>query len=171
MKRNIDIKYIQRIGLIVVASFFVGCTATQPVKWNLCAPIDLKKGVKVLVEASCKMPSADISYLQGDIQQKVRKVLAGNPELSDAYKIKVTITRYDKGNAFARFMLIGLGQMYLYGTIEVKQGNPPVVIRSGKFKKNYCIGGISGGIARMEKDVLPKVGKAIADAVKQQQKK
>jgi hypothetical protein len=124
---------------------------------------------KVAVEASCEMPSADITYLQGDIQQKVREVLSGNPDLPDTYKVEVTITKYDKGNAFARFMLIGLGQMYLYGTVEIKQGEPPVVIRAGEFKKNYCVGGMMGGMASMQKDVLPKVGQAIADAIKKQQ--
>jgi hypothetical protein len=115
------------------------------------------------------MPPADMAYLQGDIQQKVREVLSGDPDLPDAYKVEVTITKYDKGNAFARFMLIGLGQMYLYGTVEIQQGEPPVVIREGEFKKNYCVGGIMGGSATMQKDVLPKVGKAIADAIKKQQ--
>jgi len=162
-------KYIQSIGLMVIASLFVGCAATQPVKWNSCAPMDLTKGGKVVVDASCEMPPADITYLQGDIQQKVREVLSGNPDLPDAYKVEVTVTKYDKGNAFARFMLIGLGQMYLYGTVEIKQGEPPVVIRQGEFKKNYCVGGMVGGMASMQKDVLPKVGQAIADAIKKQQ--
>jgi hypothetical protein len=162
-------KFIQSIGLMVLACIFAGCAATQPVKWTTCAPMDLTKGGKVAVTAGCEMPPADMAYLQGDIQQKVREVLSGDPDLPDAYKVEVTITKYDKGNAFARFMLIGLGQMYLYGTVEIQQGEPPVVIREGEFKKNYCVGGIMGGSATMQKDVLPKVGKAIADAIKKQQ--
>ena len=62
-------------------------------------------------------------------------------------------------------MLIGLGQMYLYGNVEIKNGSPPVIIRSGSFKKNYCVGGLVGGLATMQKDMLPKVGLAIADAI------
>ena len=121
------------------------------------------------MDASCEMPSADLTYLQTDIQQKLREVLSGNPDVPDAYRIDVTITRYDKGNAFARFMLIGLGQMYLYGTVEISQGEPPVVLWQGDFKKNYCLGGIAGGMATMQKSVLPNVGKAIANAIQKGQ--
>lgn len=162
-------KFIQSIGLMVSACLLAGCASTQPVKWTTSAPMDLTKGGKVAVTASCEVPPSDLTYLQGDIQQKVRDVLSGNPDLPDSYKVEVTITKYDKGNAFARFMLIGLGQMYLYGTVEIKQGEPPVVIRQGDFKKNYCVGGMVGGMASMQKDVLPKVGEAIADAIKKQQ--
>ena len=160
---------VRSIGVLCAASILTGCMATQPVKWTKTAPMDLAKGCKVMVNASCEMPLTDLTFLQTDIQQKVRDVLSGNPDLPDAYKVEVSITKYDKGNAFARFMLIGLGQMYLYGTVEVKQGEPPVVIRQGEFQKNYCVGGIAGGMANMQRDVLPKVGNAIADAIKSQQ--
>lgn len=160
-----------RILLVPALIFLTGCMATQPITWNKTDEMDLAKGGKVAVDASCEMPPADLAFLQTDIQEKVKAVLSGNENGRDAYKIEVTITKYDKGNAFARFMLIGLGQMYLYGTVEITQGNPPVVIREGEFKKNYCVGGIAGGMATMQKDVLPKVGKAIADAIQTQQAK
>lgn len=121
--------------------------------------------------ATCKMPRADISYLQTDIQDQVESILCGSATAPDAYNIKVTITKYDKGNAFARFMLIGLGQMYLDGTVEVLQGEPPIVIRKGEFKKNYCLGGFAGGMATMQNNVLPEVGKSLSEAIKPQQAK
>jgi len=157
--------------LVPALVILTGCMATQPVTWNKSGDMDLTKGGKVAVEASCEIPPADLAYLQTDIQEKVKAVLTGNDNTRDAYKVEVTITKYDKGNAFARFMLIGLGQMYLYGTVEITQGNPPVVIREGEFKKNYCVGGLVGGTASMQKDVLPKVGKAIADAITMEQAK
>lgn len=160
---------MRTVVVLCAMSVLTGCMATQPVKWTKTGPMDLTKGGKVTVTASCEMPDVDLTYLQTDVQQKVREVLSGNPEVADAYKVQVTITKYDKGNAFARFMLIGLGQMYLYGTVEIKQGEPPVTIREGEFQKNYCVGGIVGGTASMRKDVLPNVGKAIADAIKRQQ--
>ena len=87
----------------------------------------------------------------------------------DTYNINVTITRYDEGDAFARFMLIGLGQMYLYGTVEITEGNSSISILMGEFRKNYCAGGLIGATATMESNVLPKVGDAIADAIIEQQ--
>ena len=160
-----------QVLLMSALVMLTGCMATQPVTWNKAEEMNLAKGGKVAVEASCEMPPTDLAFLQTDIQEKVKSVLAGNENARDAYKIEVAITKYDKGNAFARFMLIGLGQMYLYGTVEITQGNPPVVIRAGDFKKNYCVGGLVGGTASMQKDVLPKVGKAIADAIAAQQAK
>jgi hypothetical protein len=167
MKKQI----VQLFGLAVMAIMLVGCAATQPVTWSKTAPMDLSKGTTVKVDASCEMPDADITFLKSDIQKKVSEVLAGNPDLPDAYRINVTITKYEEGSAFARFMLIGLGQMYLYGTVDITQGTPPVVIRQGDFKKNYCVGGVMGASATMQKDVLPKVGEAIAKAIQEEQEK
>ena len=164
------ITFLKSMAMAGMACLFTGCMASQPLTWKNDAAMDLAKGASVDVKTTCKIPDADIAFLKSDIQTKVADVLAGSPELADSYKIDVTITRYDKGNAFARFMLIGLGQMYLYGTVEVKQGTPPVVVRTGEFKKNYCVGGMIGGTATMQKDVLPKVGVAIADAIKGKQK-
>jgi hypothetical protein len=160
---------IIRVFVVMFAMIFVGCAATQPIIWQKADAMNLAKGGMVMVKASCEMPSSDLSYLQSDIQQKVREVLSGSVDTPDIYQIEVIITKYDEGSAFARFMLIGLGQMYLDGTVEIKQGVPPVVVRKGEFKKNYCVGGIAGGMATMQKDILPEVGKAIADAIKTQQ--
>jgi len=152
-------------GILCIATMFVGCMANQPVKWNKSGALDVAKGGKVVVKAECEMPSLDVNYLQSDIQDRVSRVLTGDANGADAYCVRVTITRYDEGSAFARFMLIGLGQMYLDGVVEVTQGNPPVVVRDGGFNKNYCVGGMIGGMATMQKDVLPKVGKAIGAAL------
>lgn len=159
-------KIIEALGILCITASFMGC-ASQPVIWRNMGPVDLTKGVKVGVEAACEMPAEDVSFLQSDIQSKVAAVLAGNKGDADAYRVKVVITKYDKGNAFARFMLIGLGQMHLDATVEVSQGEPTVVIREGTLSKNYAVGGLVGGSATMQKNVLPLVGKAIAEAIQQ----
>lgn len=163
-------KHLQLLFFPILV-LMTGCMATQPVTWHKAGEMDMTKGGKVAVTSSCVMPPADVAYLQSDIQQKVQAVLQGSRNAPDTYRIEVTITKYDKGSAFARFMLIGLGQMYLDGTVEIKQGDPPVVIRAGDFRKNFCVGGIAGGLATMQKSVLPQVGTAIADAIKKQQAK
>ena len=151
---------------LCIVILFTGCTATQPVVWRTAGDMDLTKGGKVSVTAACEVAPHHIDYLQNDIQQKVKTVLTGSEVDPDAYSLEVKITRYDEGSAFDRFMLIGLGQMYLYGTVQVTHGEPPAVVREGDFKKNYCVGGIVGGMATMEKDVLPTVGGAIVNAIK-----
>lgn len=150
------------------AVFMLSGCAGQPVVWNKAGGLDLTKGGKVSVKAapSCSVPPESLVVLQGDIQSNVSSVFTGDREAQDAYSVEVTITEYDEGNAFARFMLIGLGQMYLYGDVVIMQGLPPVVVREGGFKKNFCAGGLIGAAATMQKDVLPKVGKSIAEAIK-----
>jgi hypothetical protein len=119
------------------------------------------------VDSECKIPIDDLAFLSVSIQTNVNTVLTGDEKAADAYKITVVITEYDKGNAFARFMLIGLGQMDLHGSVTVSETGNAVVVRDGEFKKNYCVGGIMGGSATMRKDVLPQVGIAIAMALKE----
>lgn len=130
--------------------------------------MELKKGGLVQVEAQCDVPEHELVYLRQNIQNKVDAVLEGSKAAGDAYTIKVVITKYDEGNAFARFMLIGLGQMYFHAEIEVTAGRPPATIRSGSMEKQYCVGGLIGGSATMHDDILEKVGQAIADAIKEQ---
>ena len=94
----------------------------------------------------------------------MRQVLRGEVDAADAYTVDVEITRYDEGSKFARFMLIGLGQMYVFGTVEVTRGDPPVVVRTGDFRKQYRVGGIMGAIAG-PRDITSKVGEAIAEGL------
>lgn len=159
---------IRIFGVLCLASLFTGCMATQPVTWNKNGPMDLSKGGRVVVAAACDVPPSDLAFLQSDVQQQVSKILPGSPDAADAYRVNLKITRYDPGNAFARFMLIGLGQMYLDGSVEVSGGESGAVVREGGFRKNYCVGGMVGGMASMQKDVLPKVGPTIAAALKEQ---
>jgi hypothetical protein len=42
-----------------------------------------------------------------------------DPSASQAKSVRVVITRYDEGNAAARFMLAGLGQIRLEGTVVI----------------------------------------------------
>lgn len=156
------------IALLAGVILCTGC-ATQPVVWQKAGAIDLTKSAKVDVGTACTMPPEEVTFLRAETQDRLNEVLASKDSATAPYKVKVVVTRYDKGNAFARFMLIGLGQMYLYGTVEVTQGEPPVVIREGDLKANYCVGGLVGGMATMRKDVLPNVAKSIATGMKSQQ--
>jgi len=102
--------------------------------------------------------------MKNDIKSKISdsEFWSANPS---EYTLKVVIDKYDEGNAFARFMLIGLGQMHLNGTVELLVGEPPEVIKSGSFEKNYVVGGIAGGMATMHEDVVSKLGDAIVEAL------
>ena len=61
--------------------------------------------------------------------------------------------------------------MYLYGTVTLVDTTTKFTVREGEFKKNYSVGGIVGATATMRSDLSSKVGKAIADALKNGKKK
>lgn len=154
--------YFSFIGFIFI---MFGCAwGNQPIVWKTCESIDYNKSVKVNVNTLTAMPFYEIEYIKKDIEEKIKTIFINNSE--GIYELNVTITRYDEGNAFARFMLIGLGQMYLYGDVKLIDSESQIVIRDGEFKKNYCIGGLIGGSATMRNDMTSKVGKAIAEALK-----
>jgi len=44
------------------------------------------------------------------------------------------------------------------------------IIKHGAFEKTYTVGGIMGGMASMEEDVLIKLGDAIVEALNDQSK-
>ena len=155
-----------RFGLVAALPFLTtGCLfANQPVEWTQSGSLDYSAGAKVSVEAQAMISPEELEYMRNDIAGRVSQVLKGDESGPDAYMVNVRITRYEEGSKFARFMLIGLGQMYLFGTVEVTQGYPPTVVRSGNFRKQYRVGGLIGGMASM-RDITSKLGMAIAQGL------
>lgn len=152
--------------LLVAAFFLSGCAGNQPVIWSRADAVDFNKGVSVELTSTVKVPEKEMEFIKKDIETKLSKIFTGDNNSKDRNIIRVTITKYEEGNACARFILIGLGQMYLYGDIKVTEGNPPVEIRTGEFMKKYALGGIAGGMATMHNDMNSKVAVSIAEALK-----
>jgi hypothetical protein len=113
------------------------------------------------------VPSYDLDRI---LQRVKAEVSATHPELlnaqgasegTSATKIKVVITQYDEGNRFARFMLIGLGQIYLDGDVVFLDAASGQEIARYKVSKNFAFGGMYGGITGME-DVEKGFAKSVA---------
>lgn len=102
--------------------------------------------------------------LRTTIPQRVRNVLKGDPEGRKVYYVKVVITRYDEGSAFLRFLLIGLGQMYMDGKVEVLEGDK--VVRKGSFYKQVRLGGLLGLFAKPQL-MTQHLGVAVQEALQQ----
>jgi len=109
---------------------------------------------KVVVTAQGEAAMLDVekSRLAQRIEQKVgaKKLLnPANPGKA-AYEIEVVVTRYEKGNAFARAMLAGLGQIHVDGLVSLF--TVPERKKVGEFaiKKTFAWGGLYGGTTTME---------------------
>jgi len=73
----------------------------------------------------------------------------------------VYIKRYDEGNAFARVMLAGLGQMHIDATVTLKDMETKEQLAKYDVNKTFAWGGIYGGVTRIT-DLEDGFGKAVA---------
>ena len=100
------------------------------------------------------------------IKQKVDQRKVANAREGDKrdYELHLLVTRFNKGNAFARAMLAGLGQIHLDGTVTLLQ--LPDRTEAGKFslKKTFAWGGIYGASTSME-DIERTFADGVAAAV------
>jgi hypothetical protein len=78
--------------------------------------------------------------------------------------MKVHFTKFDRGNAFARFMLAGLGQIRIEATVFLVDNTGREV---GKYEvaKDFSLGGMYGGSTTVE-DVEDGFAKSVAEIVK-----
>jgi hypothetical protein len=75
-----------------------------------------------------------------------------NPAAPAARQMEVLlyVTRYEKGNAFARAMLAGLGQIHLDGKISVYQMPEHTLLEEFDMQKTFAWGGVYGASTSME---------------------
>jgi type IV secretory pathway protease TraF len=116
----------------------------------------------------------DVQVGEGDlgmITQKVRAYIQAEAPtvMSDAgasaYMMKIHVTRFERGNAFARAMLAGLGQIHIEGTIDLVDASGKKLAEY-KVSKDFALGGIAGGTTTVD-DVEDGFAKSIAEIVKQ----
>jgi hypothetical protein len=82
-----------------------------------------------------------------------------------AMRIKLLFTRYDEGNAFARFMLAGLGQIHLDADVTLIDSVSGAVVARYQIAKTFAFGGVYGGTTNMG-DVEKGFAKSVADAIR-----
>ncbi len=71
------------------------------------------------------------------------------PGVVPAFHMKITITRFEHGNAAARLALIGLGQIHIEGMVAILDSDGRKV---GEYKitKAFVAGGVIGGLTTTE---------------------
>ena len=100
--------------------------------------------------------------IKSDFQTEYPGVLV-DASGATADKMNVHITRFDRGNAFARAMLIGMGQIHIEGTVDVVDGSGKAVAEYN-VSKDFAIGGVIGGATSVE-DVEDGFAKSVAAIV------
>ena len=107
----------------------------------------------------------------GMINEKVRNYISEDspgvmvdPSTGDALTLKIHYTRFDRGNALARFILIGLGQIHIDAKVSLLKADGTSVAEY-QVNKTFFLGGIAGGVTSVE-DVEEGFAKSVAEVVK-----
>jgi hypothetical protein len=86
------------------------------------------------------------------IESKIatRKIANASTGGTRSFAVDLHLTRFDKGNAFARAMLAGLGQIHIEGKVQVYQMPGHTLIGEFQMSKTFAWGGIYGAATSME---------------------
>ena len=157
---------------LVSTLFLAGCAGTPPKAdfTNRTVPFRISAGDAVKVDVAAASTVKMLPYQQErfaqEIQAKVAQSMQSNVRVGSprSYEIDVLVTEYDKGNAFARAMLAGLGQMHIDGTVSVFQMPQHQMLESFALSKTFAWGGIYGASKSIE-DIENAVAEGIAQTV------
>lgn len=155
-KMNLLVNFVVSAAVFILIS---GCAGTAPdvgISQRIApeSEIAAKDEAKVTVNTG-----ANVSMLESEktrLGEKIgygidtRKTKNIRDGAAKTYEVDLTITKYEKGNAFARSMLAGLGQIHINGEITVFA--MPGRTTAGKFSisKTFAWGGIYGGTTNIE---------------------
>lgn len=150
-----------------------GCVSTPPEATFVQTPapetrIDKNDTVRVEVtsDSSVNLIRSEADRLKERILQKIEIEKANGTEtgVSKSYLVEVLIEEYERGNAFARFMLAGLGKIRIRGHATVYELPQRKKTAEFDLAKSFAWGGIYGASTRIE-DVEPAFAEGIAKAV------
>ena len=115
------------------------------------------------VDRVIQLVKADFS---GELPQTVVVASAGGSLPAATAKIKIVFTQYDEGNAFARFMLAGLGQIKLGADVIFIDAASGQELGRYKVSKQFAFGGLYGVATRME-DVEEGFAKSVVEILRE----
>jgi hypothetical protein len=149
-------------GLLVLAAvstLIVGCAGTPPQpKFEHTMVVDSRitasDTADVVIQTADKVNVLPVERerVAEKIKAKIEERKLKNPGTPSprAMQVVLEITRYEKGNAFARAMLAGLGQIHLDGKISVYRMPDHVLLEDFDLQKTFAWGGVYGASTSME---------------------
>lgn len=165
---------MKKISLLLLVAGLAGCATTPPdaeftksiALSNIPCTLDT---VEVTLSANDNIVLNDItkqrlqSQIEQVVKQKKKDRKCNTPEKRE-FILESKITQYEGGSAFARLMLIGLGQIHLDGDFKYNMKSTGENIGEFSVKKTFAWGGLYGGSTRIE-DVEPAFAKGVAIAL------
>ena len=154
-------------------ALFSGCASNVPRAQYAVAPktehtLKATDSPEVKVSAT----SRDVELLDSDrtrIAEKIGRLFQAPTDTGAErpYRVQVNVTRYEKGNAFARAMLAGLGQIHIDAEVKVFLNPGDEVVNQFTVSKTFAWGGIYGASTSIL-DVENPFAEAVANGLKGQ---
>jgi predicted component of type VI protein secretion system len=165
---------IFRITFLLIAFTLLWGCAGSAAKPKFAKTIETHKSidgndiatVNVQAAEGVKMRGAEMQRLKEIIQLELatKQALNASAGEADDYDVNVVITQYEKGNAFARAMLAGLGQIHIDATVTVVSSSSGDTASEFTVKKTFAWGGLYGGVTGIE-EVEPAFAEGVAAGV------
>lgn len=169
------------VALIAIAGFMmVGCASTPgSISGGEGTAKESRVGVKdnvtvKVTKGATELMDYDLARIEQVITReinayKVKNATKGTTN-EGSFRVEVEMQTYDKGNAFARAMLAGLGSMKLKGKVVVIDEASGKQVAEYTADKVFAWGGIYGASTTIV-DVEPAFAEAIARGVTGVEKK
>ena len=172
---NYSVKPARKAMLLAIGLglLLTGCASTSPkANFREALPTELHidaddtAGVRVEAADGVAVEEHEKQRLARVIQQKIDIQKVRNTIAADTreFELAVLMTRYDKGNVFARAMLAGIGRIHIDAKVTVFA--LPQRIKVGEFDidKTFAWGGVYGAMTSIE-DVEQGFAEGVAEAV------
>lgn len=170
------------LGLTAIAAiisiFAIGCAGTKgsysPIT-QVTEGADFAKYSNLVIEVNnnpdVALTATDKDRILTQIIASVRKeypsrfedINSGKPD-DLTMEAVVNMTKYDKGSAFGRFMLAGVGAMHINADISLNDLLSKQCLGKYECNKTFAWGGLYGGSTRIE-DIEEGFAKAVAASI------
>lgn len=175
MRQHRAVLELPRAGMITVARLLSACAGSTGSYRATVAPVPALSAasydfLEVAVEADEGIRITDAErerigsrigwYLEEDCPAAPALAKDGTADL----RAHVRLTRYEGGNALARAILAGLGQIHIDAQLELTEGKTGELLGRYDISKTFAWGGIYGGITRLE-DVEHGFARAVVAAI------
>jgi hypothetical protein len=160
-------------ALAIIIAAMAGC-ASSPPKPQFSREIvaDSRLSVSDVAQVSVDAPDSvkilplERQRLAEKIKSKIdsRKLANVGNNAGKTYEVDLHLSRYEKGSAFARFMLAGLGQIHIDGKVDVFQMPGHTLVGEFDLKKTFAWGGAYGVSTSIE-DIENTFADGVAAAV------
>lgn len=139
-------------------------TSEQGAKYSeLLINVESGNGVSLTQESYDRMTKLIIENIKSDANSRFKKI-NDTLDSASALEVSVIIKKYEEGNAFARAMLAGLGQMHIDADVLLYDRATKEKLTQYEVNKTFAWGGAYGALTTI-KDVEIGFSKAVADSI------